>query len=148
MPDTWFRPGCPFEATLRTFHSQTYVRKTCTSIVFPLQKSVRSMGRRIPRGDREGWLHSIYVPGFYGSRLFPSYGRRNQSRYVLRPHRRVEEPKAKNRGVRASISLLVHTVSLDICPTCEGFNDWGGRGYDDFVPGGVTKTAPSGDRTT
>ena len=31
---------------------------------------------------------------------------------------------------------------------CEGFNDWGGRGYDDFVPGEVTKTAPSGNETT
>ena len=30
----------------------------------------------------------------------------------------------------------------------EGFNDWGGRGCDDFVPGEVTKTAPSRDRTT
>ena len=30
----------------------------------------------------------------------------------------------------------------------EGFNDRGGRGYDDFVPGEVTKTAPSGDETT
>ena len=30
----------------------------------------------------------------------------------------------------------------------EGFNDWGGRGYDDFVPGEVTETAPSGDKTT
>ena len=30
----------------------------------------------------------------------------------------------------------------------EGLNDWGGRGYDDFVPGEVTKTAPSGDMTT
>ena len=30
----------------------------------------------------------------------------------------------------------------------EGFNDWGGRGYDDFVPGEVTKTAPSRDETT
>ena len=30
----------------------------------------------------------------------------------------------------------------------EGFNDCGERGYDDFVPGKVTKTAPSGDRTT
>ena len=30
----------------------------------------------------------------------------------------------------------------------EGFNDWGGRAYDDFVPGEVTKTAPSGDETT
>ena len=30
----------------------------------------------------------------------------------------------------------------------EGFNDWGGRGCDDFVPGEVTKTVPSRDRTT
>ena len=30
----------------------------------------------------------------------------------------------------------------------EGFKDWGGRGYDDFVPGEVTKTAPSEDETT
>ena len=30
----------------------------------------------------------------------------------------------------------------------DGFNDWGGRGYDDFVPGEVIKTAPSGDETT
>ena len=27
-------------------------------------------------------------------------------------------------------------------------NDWQGREYDDFVPGEVTKTAPSGDDTT
>ena len=32
--------------------------------------------------------------------------------------------------------------------TLEGFNDWGGRGYDDFVPGEVTKTTPSGDETS
>ena len=32
--------------------------------------------------------------------------------------------------------------------TEECFNDWGGRGYDDAVPGEVTKTTPSGDRTT
>ena len=30
----------------------------------------------------------------------------------------------------------------------EGFNNYGGRGYDDFVPGEVIKTAPSGDETT
>ena len=30
----------------------------------------------------------------------------------------------------------------------ELFNDWGGQGYDDSVPGEVTKTAPSGDRIT
>ena len=29
----------------------------------------------------------------------------------------------------------------------EGFSDWGGRGYDDFVPGEVTKTAHSGDES-
>ena len=33
-------------------------------------------------------------------------------------------------------------------PAFEGFNDWGGRGYDDFVSGEVTKTALSGDETT
>ena len=32
--------------------------------------------------------------------------------------------------------------------TTEGFNDWEERGYDDFVPGEATKTAPSEDTTT
>ena len=32
--------------------------------------------------------------------------------------------------------------------TPEGFNGCGGQGYDDFVPGEVAKTAPSGDETT
>ena len=31
---------------------------------------------------------------------------------------------------------------------CELFNNWEGRGYDDSVPGEVTKTPSSGDRTT
>ena len=30
----------------------------------------------------------------------------------------------------------------------DGFNDWAERGYDDFVLGEVTKTAPSGGETT
>ena len=30
----------------------------------------------------------------------------------------------------------------------ELFNDWGGRGYDDSVPGDVTKNDPSVDGTT
>ena len=30
----------------------------------------------------------------------------------------------------------------------EGFNGWGGRGYDDFVPWEVTKIALSRDETT
>ena len=51
------------------------------------------------------------------------------------------------------------TISTELTPSCpglfllpfvfpEGSNVWEGRGYDDFVPGEVTKTAPSGDRTT
>ena len=32
--------------------------------------------------------------------------------------------------------------------TIKCFNDWRGRGYDESVPGEVTKTTPSGDRTT
>ena len=31
--------------------------------------------------------------------------------------------------------------------TLESFNDWGGRGYDDSVPGVVHETAPSEYRT-
>ena len=31
--------------------------------------------------------------------------------------------------------------------TYESFNDWGGRGYDDFVPKMVTKTATSKEKT-
>ena len=30
----------------------------------------------------------------------------------------------------------------------EGFNDWGGRGYDNFVSEEVIKTTSSGDETT
>ena len=54
-----------------------------------------------------------------------------------------------------------HMISpLSFCDAClffiarripsstEGFNNLGGRGYDDFVPGEVIKTAPSGDETT
>ena len=37
------------------------------------------------------------------------------------------------------------TVSADL--SFELFNDWGGRGFGDSVPGEVPKTVPSGDRT-
>ena len=40
------------------------------------------------------------------------------------------------------------TGRFEHCGFSEGFNNWRGRGYDDFVPGEVTKTAPSRDRTT
>ena len=30
----------------------------------------------------------------------------------------------------------------------ECFNDWGGREHENSVPGEITKTTPSGDRTT
>ena len=49
---------------------------------------------------------------------------------------------------RLSGLFEVHAAVRRQAPTSEGFNDWAGRGYDDFVPGDVTKTAPSGDETT
>ena len=36
---------------------------------------------------------------------------------------------------------------VTLADRCESFNDWGGRGYDDSVPGVVNETAPSGYRT-
>ena len=50
--------------------------------------------------------------------------------------------------IRASLSHILTIYRHDIACTLEGFNDWEGRGYDDFVPGEVAKTAPSGDETT
>ena len=38
--------------------------------------------------------------------------------------------------------------SMVLLSTLECFNDWGGRGYNDSVPGDGTKTTPSGDRAT
>ena len=43
------------------------------------------------------------------------------------------------------VERVNHTIAQILA---ECFNDWGGRGYDDSVPGDVTKTTPSGDRTT
>ena len=47
-------------------------------------------------------------------------------------------------------SLALAAVLLVCIPADSNdlFNDWGGRGYDDSIPGEVTKTASSGDRTT
>ena len=45
-------------------------------------------------------------------------------------------------------TMVVLPAPLDPSPMyLEGFNNWGGRGYDDFVPGMVTKIVPSGDET-
>ena len=49
--------------------------------------------------------------------------------------------------IRVTVIIVDSSTSLWLMKT-EGFDDWGGRGYDDFVPGEVTKTAPSGDETT
>ena len=43
------------------------------------------------------------------------------------------------------ISLCKNSINQSIK---ESFNGWGGRRYDESVPGEVTKIAPSGDRTT
>ena len=46
------------------------------------------------------------------------------------------------------INTYIHTyIHTYILPN-ERFNDCGERGYDDSVPGEVTKKKPSGDRTT
>ena len=47
-----------------------------------------------------------------------------------------------------AFALTVSANKTETMCMPEGFNDWGGRGYDDFVPGEVTKISPSGDRTT
>ena len=53
-------------------------------------------------------------------------------------------------AVSSRVSLLSVHTQTESGPDSrdEGFNDWGGRGYDDFVPGEVTKRSPSGDETT
>ena len=43
--------------------------------------------------------------------------------------------------------IVKNAVYPKISFTKESFNDWGGRGYDGSVPGVVTKTATSEDRT-
>ena len=44
---------------------------------------------------------------------------------------------------------LLYEIQLNaFVTTTELFNDWGRRGYADSVPGEVTKTPSSGDRTT
>ena len=46
-------------------------------------------------------------------------------------------------------AIVIGSVSkTKIRHNFEGFNDWGGRGHDDFIPEEVIKTAPSGDETT
>ena len=52
-----------------------------------------------------------------------------------------------NKGPRwVSTFGLLHACTILRVVDC--FNDWDGRGYDDFVTGEVTKTTPSVDRTT
>ena len=41
----------------------------------------------------------------------------------------------------------IYESGVDLGQVCLQFNDWGKRGYDGSVPGEVTRTAPSGDRT-
>ena len=52
------------------------------------------------------------------------------------------EMRESDKQAAPQLTLLVTSPSKP-----KGFNDWGGRGYDDFVPGEVIKTAPSGDET-
>ena len=51
-------------------------------------------------------------------------------------------------NIPAPIAVNDYGAALASISVNEGFNDCGGRGYDDFVPGEVTKIAPSGDEIT
>ena len=53
--------------------------------------------------------------------------------------------KRRNPRVSTRFSLGMNNEQVD---AGEGFNDWGGRGYDDFVPGEVIEIAPSGGQTS
>ena len=54
----------------------------------------------------------------------------------------------EHKKIIPSSSWVRPLMSLRYFSNYEGFNGWGGRGYDNFFPGEVTKTAPSGDETT
>ena len=56
--------------------------------------------------------------------------------------RGILKPSSKGTIIKDRTARTVAQLAI------EGFNDWGGRRYDDFVPWEVTKTAPSGDETT
>ena len=59
----------------------------------------------------------------------------------------VECRMLENNPAGLSMAEVERVVGNQFNRLLEGFNDWGGRGYGDFVPGYVTKTAPSGDMT-
>ena len=50
--------------------------------------------------------------------------------------------KVKSTGRVLDMLILLESIGN------RAFQRLGGRGYDDFVPGEVTETTPSGDRTT
>ena len=52
-----------------------------------------------------------------------------------------KHPNNREKGAEASRCVCNARSRFEL------FNEWGGRGCDDSVPGKVTKTAPSGDRT-
>ena len=64
--------------------------------------------------------------------------------------------RAREERIRTFMQLELEACLEEVCwmlrcYNCEAlelFNDWGGRGYDDSVPGEVTKTSSSGYRTT
>ena len=77
------------------------------------------------------------------------------SKLLRQPRMKAEEYRTKvhtpvtNEGVQSgTLYDNIFTTNDVINYHKEGFNGWGGRLYGDFVPGEVTKTAPSGDETT
>lgn len=66
------------------------------------QEPLRSVGRRLPGGHRQGRLHPLPLPCVHGPGSVPPHGRRGQGRFILRAQRRVEGFEAKAGRFRVS----------------------------------------------
>ena len=89
------------------------------------------MGRLNPRGENK-------IQGKNGDK------RKGENR---KSHREEEDIGTQTEAARQSRAAL-HVTERKEESSTECFNDWGRRGYDDSIPGEITKTTPSGGKTT
>ena len=99
-------------------------------------------------------LSSLYRQPFESHLLYAprlKHGRLPQSTYSIERHGRDEHVvdsfgQAKTKEGEAGARRSFAQINYCLVQCLESFNDWGGRGYDDSVPGVVNETAPSGYR--
>ena len=72
---------------------------------------------------------------------------RPRPRHRLRSHPRLQ-PRPRPRSLLPAPRIRLPPRHDALVPTPECFNDCGGRGCDDSVPGDIPKTTPSGHRAT